>query len=167
MLYRQSSACVLTPAPPNAIYFEIISWISVTIPYLNLVFTSVQLFPCSLIYQADWKIMAPTDVSFGKSWDLSCRFHSWLFSKEEVRACVCLPAFTKLCGIFLFAFVSSLCTTVHISIRISYHSTLCLFEMKASCVCGGHWVLFYIEMWCLPELTCKSSYFLAELTEWD
>ncbi len=155
ILYQQSFACLLTPAPLNAKYFKIISWITVTAAYLNLVFTTVQLFPPLLIFKADWKIMAPTDLRFGKSWDLSCRFHSWLFSEEEVRACVCLSAFAKRCGIFLFAFVSSLCVTVLISTRIFHHSTLCLFEMKASCTCGGHWVLFYTETWYLPGQICK------------
>lgn len=94
------SICSLpTLAQLNARYFKIISCISLTAACLKLVVSSVQLFPALLISQADWKIMAPLPPGSGKSWDLSCRFHSWLFSKE-VRACVFLSAFAKVCGIF-------------------------------------------------------------------
>lgn len=69
-----------------------------------------------------------------------------------MRLLVCL--FAKLCGIFfLFAFVSSLCTTV--SIRIYHHSTLCLFEMKARW--GGSGFLFSVQMWYLPAQTTQSE----------
>lgn len=44
-----------------------------------------------------------------------------------MRLLVCLSL--NCVAFFLFAFVSSLCTTV--LIRIYHHSTLCLFEMKA------------------------------------
>lgn len=143
--------------PPNAKYFQIISWISVTPAYLNLLFFFHQLSTSLFFFlpRRLKKMMAPIDPGSGKSWDLSCRFHSWLFSRgggQGVRLLVCL--FAKLCGIFfLFAFVSSLCTTV--SIRIYHHSTLCLFEMKARW--GGSGFLFSVQMWYLPAQTTQSE----------
>lgn len=60
---------------------------------------------------------------------------------------MCLPARRRSCvrlfffflpSSVLFAFVSSLFATVCIWIRISHHSTLCLFEMMAFCCsCRG------------------------------
>lgn len=143
--------------PPNAKYFQIISWISVTPAYLNLLFFFHQLSTSLFFFlpRRLKKMMAPIDPGSGKSWDLSCRFHSWLFSRgggQGVRLLVCL--FAKLCGIFfLFAFVSSLCTTV--SIRIYHHSTLCLFEMKARW--GGSGFLFSVQMCYLPAQTTQSE----------
>lgn len=59
---------------------------------------------------------------------------------RRVSACVLLL------NCVAFFFCLHCVQTVCISIRISHHSSLCLFEMKASCTCGGHWVLFYKEM---------------------
>lgn len=91
--------------PPNAKYFQIISWISVTPAYLNLLFFFHQLSTSLFFFlpRRLKKMMAPIDPGSGKSWDLSCRFHGWLFSRgggQGVRLLVCL--FAKLCGIFFF-----------------------------------------------------------------
>lgn len=101
------------------------------------------------IYQADWKIKARGSAKICLA-DSTCDY--FLSEEEEVKACVCLSASAKPCGILLFAFVSSLCKTLHISIRISHHSLLCLFKTKASCVCS---VSFYTEMSSWGRQMCK------------
>lgn len=144
--------------PPNAKYFQIISWISVTPAYLNLLFFFFASCPpvCFFSSLADWKKWwLPLIPALGRAEICLADSTADYLAEEEVRACVCLSAFfAKLCGIFfLFAFVSSLCTTV--SIRIYHHSTLCLFEMKARW--GGSGFLFSVQMWYLPAQTTQSE----------
>ena len=57
----------------------------------------------------------------------------------EVRACVCLSAFAKLCGIFLFAFVSSLCTTLcaYLDKDLPSFHTLFILDEGFLCMWGG------------------------------
>lgn len=65
-----------------------------------------------------------------------CSLPLWV-PVSEVMTCGCLSAFSKLCGIFCLLLSLPCVWSCHKSIRIFYHSRLCLFMMNSSCLRVG------------------------------
>lgn len=129
--------------PPNAKYFQIISWISVTPAYLNLLFFFLASCPpvCFFSSLADWKKWwLPLIPALGRAEICLADSTADYLAEEEVRACVCLSAFfAKLCGIFFFVCLCLFPVYDGLDKDLPSFHTLFIWDEG---LLGGQWVSF-------------------------